>query len=85
MELTRRQALAAIAAPVIVRRLRASGAPLEITPGPFKGTRESRREWQVPEWYRDAKFGIWGRIGDCNPPPRPMTGILKATGSTNTL
>lgn len=29
---------------------------LEITPGPFKGTRDSLREWQVPEWYRDAKL-----------------------------
>ena len=36
---------------------------LAITPGPFKGTRESLREWQVPEWYRDAKFGIWAHWG----------------------
>ena len=36
---------------------------LEITPGPFKGTRESLREWQVPDWYRDAKFGIWAHWG----------------------
>jgi alpha-L-fucosidase len=36
---------------------------LEIAPGPFKGTRESLREWQVPEWYRDAKFGIWAHWG----------------------
>lgn len=36
---------------------------LEITPGPFKGTRESLREWRVPDWYRDAKFGIWAHWG----------------------
>src|ERR1035438_3794274 len=36
---------------------------LEIAPGPFKGTRESLRQWQVPEWYRDAKFGIWAHWG----------------------
>ena len=36
---------------------------LAITPGPFKGTRQSLREWQVPEWYRDAKFGIWAHWG----------------------
>ncbi|MGA9056024.1 MAG: alpha-L-fucosidase [Terriglobia bacterium] len=36
---------------------------LEIAPGPFKGTRESLREWQIPEWYRDAKFGIWAHWG----------------------
>jgi alpha-L-fucosidase len=41
------------------------GAPpqLEITPGPFTGTRESLREWTVPDWYRDAKFGIWAHWG----------------------
>ena len=36
---------------------------LGITPGPFHGTRESLREWQVPDWYRDAKFGIWAHWG----------------------
>jgi alpha-L-fucosidase len=35
----------------------------EITPGPFEGTRESLREWQVPDWYRDAKFGVWAHWG----------------------
>jgi len=63
MKLTRRQALAAIAAPAIVNRGRAAGAQLEIAPGPFKGTRGSLKEWQVPEWYRDAKFGIWAHWG----------------------
>ncbi len=38
-------------------------AQLEIAPGPFKGTRESLRTWQVPDWYRDAKFGIWAHWG----------------------
>ena len=36
---------------------------LEIAPGPFKPTRASLREWQVPDWYRDAKFGIWAHWG----------------------
>ena len=36
---------------------------LAIAPGPFKGTRESLREWQVPDWYRDAKFGVWAHWG----------------------
>ena len=36
---------------------------LAIAPGPFKGTRESLRGWQVPDWYRDAKFGIWAHWG----------------------
>ena len=41
----------------------AKNPDLAITPGPFKGTRQSLREWQVPEWYRDAKFGIWAHWG----------------------
>jgi len=40
-----------------------SSPVLEIAPGPFRGTRESLREWQVPDWYRDAKFGIWAHWG----------------------
>ncbi len=36
---------------------------IEPTSGPFKGTRESLREWEVPEWFRDAKFGIWAHWG----------------------
>ena len=36
---------------------------LAIAPGPFKGTRDSLREWQLPDWYRDAKFGIWAHWG----------------------
>lgn len=36
---------------------------LEIAPGAFKGTRESLQQWQVPDWYRDAKFGIWAHWG----------------------
>jgi alpha-L-fucosidase len=32
-------------------------------PAPFAPTRESLRAYQVPEWYRDAKFGIWSHWG----------------------
>jgi alpha-L-fucosidase len=34
-----------------------------ITPGPFQGTRESLAGYRVPEWFRDAKFGIWAHWG----------------------
>ncbi len=63
MRLTRRQAMAAIAAPAILTRARAAGEQLDIAAGPFKGTRESLKTWQVPTWYRDAKFGIWAHWG----------------------
>jgi len=40
----------------------------EIHAGPFKGTRESLRAYQVPDWFRDAKFGIWAHWGPQSAP-----------------
>ena len=40
-----------------------SSPRLAIAPGPFQGTRASLQQWNVPEWYRDAKFGIWAHWG----------------------
>ena len=36
-----------------------------ITPedGPFQGTRASLAGYQPPEWFRDAKFGMWAHWG----------------------
>src|SRR5690349_12530200 len=31
--------------------------------GPFEPTLESLRTYEVPQWYRDAKFGIWAHWG----------------------
>jgi alpha-L-fucosidase len=31
--------------------------------GGFVGTRESLQAYQVPDWFRDAKFGIWSHWG----------------------
>jgi len=62
--LSRRQAIGLLAgAGPALKLARAAGESLEITPGPFKGTRESLKDWQVPAWYRDAKFGIWAHWG----------------------
>jgi len=30
-----------------------------VTPGIFQPTWESLRQYQAPDWFRDAKFGIW--------------------------
>jgi alpha-L-fucosidase len=36
--------------------------------GPFKPTWESLSNYQVPDWYRDAKLGIWAHWGpQCQP------------------
>ena len=36
---------------------------LPLTPGPFQATRGSLDAYRVPEWFRDAKFGIWSHWG----------------------
>ena len=38
-------------------------APSEIAAGPFKPTDESFGQYKYPEWFRDAKFGIWAHWG----------------------
>jgi len=36
--------------------------------GPFKPTWDSLSNYQVPEWFRDAKFGMWAHWGpQCQP------------------
>jgi alpha-L-fucosidase len=35
----------------------------KIHPGPFQGTRESLQGYEIPQWFRDAKFGIWAHWG----------------------
>ena len=37
----------------------------------FQPTLESLREYECPEWFRDAKFGIWSHWG---PQSVPMCG-----------
>lgn len=40
----------------------------EILKGPFKPTWESLQQYQTPEWFRNAKFGIWAHWGpQCQP------------------
>jgi alpha-L-fucosidase len=38
-------------------------SPSEIAPGPFKPTDDSLKQYQYPDWFRDAKFGIWAHWG----------------------
>src|ERR1035438_9826672 len=38
-------------------------AELEIAPGPFEPTMQSLKQYECPEWFRDAKFGIWAHWG----------------------
>jgi len=52
---------AADAAPA--QELKPFDASPEIAPGPFKPTDESLKQYKYPDWFRDAKFGIWAHWG----------------------
>ena len=41
---------------------------LPFAPGPFQPTWESLSDFKTPDWFRDAKFGIWAHWGpQCQP------------------
>jgi alpha-L-fucosidase len=45
-----------------------STAAQPVAPGRFSPSWESLRQYQVPAWFRDAKFGIWAHWGpQCEP------------------
>ena len=52
-------------------------ADMTIARGPFQPTLESLKQYQCPEWFRDAKFGIWAHWG---PQAVPMDGDWYARG-----
>ncbi len=63
MSISRRQILRWIGATypafAMSRAVRARAAAVD----PFQPTHASLRSYQVPEWFRDAKFGIWSHWG----------------------
>jgi alpha-L-fucosidase len=66
MSITRRTLLKLLAATPALKAAQIFGADQRLPPiqtGPFKGTLESLRAYRVPEWFRDAKFGIWAHWG----------------------
>src|SRR5437879_1310883 len=45
-----------------------SAQNFQITPGEFKPSWDSLQQYQCPEWFRDAKFGIWAHwSAQCQP------------------
>src|SRR5262245_3409666 len=67
MQITRRTSLklmaGALPAFYIGKALARSESAPAIASGPFQGTRESLEAYRCPEWFRDAKFGIWAHWG----------------------
>ena len=41
----------------------ATSSPANETKGPFAPNWDSLKEYECPEWFRDAKFGIWSHWG----------------------
>ena len=62
--ITRRDAITLLAGAAPALKLaRAADELPQIAAGPYKATRESLQEYQPPQWFRDAKFGIWAHWG----------------------
>ncbi len=66
--MTRREAirLFGAAAPLLAygKGLLAENGPANpIAPGPFQPSRDSLHAYRAPEWFADAKFGIWAHWG----------------------
>jgi alpha-L-fucosidase len=62
---------ACAAALVSASTFAAETAGPRVAPGPFKPELDSLQQYQTPEWFRDAKFGIWAHWG---PQAVPMAG-----------
>lgn len=64
MSMSRRRAIQAIALGTAALKIIPAYASKGLhDDGPFKGTRESLKNYVIPEWFRDAKFGIWAHWG----------------------
>jgi alpha-L-fucosidase len=60
--MTRRDALCLAPALLLARKAGAQDLP-QIARGRFNGTADALKEYRIPEWFRDAKFGIWAHWG----------------------
>jgi alpha-L-fucosidase len=68
--------LVLVAASTVVAQIPTTATPTVIVStsaepvanGRFQPTWESLKQYQTPEWFRDAKFGIWAHWGSqCQP------------------
>jgi alpha-L-fucosidase len=57
-------AASAIATQSSFRRILAQSASvINLTPGKYMGTQASLKAYTIPDWFADAKFGIWSHWG----------------------
>lgn len=67
--MTRRKTLQVLSAgPILLIRKSSGATPLQLAKGPFTATRESLTRYRVPEWFRDAKLGLWAHWGPQSAP-----------------
>jgi len=60
---TATKALAGVLPALAGGRLLRAETDLAIHKRPFVGAQESLQQYHVPDWLRDAKFGIWAHWG----------------------
>ena len=77
MTITTRGAAIAWLAVAFTAAVYAADLNLPIAKGPFQPSAESLKQYQYPDWFRDAKFGIWAHWG---PQAVPMDGDWYARG-----
>ena len=58
-----KESVLTLAACTVAIPLAATALDLPITPGPFSGTMDSLTNYACPDWFRDAKFGVWAHWG----------------------
>lgn len=63
--------LTAAVCPGVESAASAPPGPRAVAPGKFQPTMASLTNYLCPEWFRDAKFGIWAHWG---PEAVPMAG-----------
>jgi alpha-L-fucosidase len=69
-------AVIALAA-AVMHAEQAPALKLSIAPGPFEPTLDSFKQYKYPDWFRDAKLGMWAHWG---PQAVPMDGDWYARG-----
>jgi alpha-L-fucosidase len=62
---------ACLGASLALAQLHSLASDLQIVPGKFSGTMDSLTNYTCPDWFRNAKFGIWAHWG---PQAVPMEG-----------
>jgi len=55
-----------------------------IANGPFKADMDSLKQYRCPDWFRDAKFGIWAHWGPQAVPITSSTTDIPQNSATRT-